>query len=209
MGLWRSGWLRRRQRWGKLSCHCSHQSDYSCRHWQPNLWTPIGHCSRLHLQTLLTPHVWTQVSASGTFPLNVSFICSEWPNPLTLIWVLIFIKNVVILDCRSFETQLSRVEAELLRREAPPSYGQLIAQGLIPPVEDFPVCSGNQVHIHISVHLWLIHMMLLWLEAITIKLFKTWRKNVWQGHSLRRFISLLLYDTLDKSFWNLVLLFVG
>lgn len=47
--------------------------------------------------------------------------------------------------CRSFETQLSRVEAELLRREAPPSYGQLIAQGLIPPVEDFPVCSGSQV----------------------------------------------------------------
>jgi len=40
---------------------------------------------------------------------------------------------------------LSRVEAELLRREAPPSYGQLIAQGLIPPVEDFPVCSPNQV----------------------------------------------------------------
>ena len=47
---------------------------------------------------------------------------------------------------RSFETQLSRVEAELLRREAPPSYGQLIAQGLIPPVEDFPVCSPNQVY---------------------------------------------------------------
>ena len=46
---------------------------------------------------------------------------------------------------RSFETHLSRVEAELLRREAPPSYGQLIAQGLIPPVEDFPVCSPNQV----------------------------------------------------------------
>uniref|UniRef100_A0A8C5DJ53 Low density lipoprotein receptor-related protein 12 n=1 Tax=Gouania willdenowi TaxID=441366 RepID=A0A8C5DJ53_GOUWI len=40
---------------------------------------------------------------------------------------------------QSFETQLSRVEAELLRREAPPSYGQLIAQGLIPPVDDFPV----------------------------------------------------------------------
>lgn len=37
------------------------------------------------------------------------------------------------------------MEAELLRREAPPSYGQLIAQGLIPPVEDFPVCSGSQV----------------------------------------------------------------
>lgn len=50
--------------------------------------------------------------------------------------------------CRSFETQLSRVEAELLRREAPPSYGQLIAQGLIPPVEDFPVCSGSQVVTH-------------------------------------------------------------
>ncbi|KAL0962614.1 hypothetical protein UPYG_G00342680, partial [Umbra pygmaea] len=50
-----------------------------------------------------------------------------------------------MFERRSFETQLSRVEAELLRREAPPSYGQLIAQGLIPPVEDFPVCSGNQL----------------------------------------------------------------
>ncbi|TDG95892.1 hypothetical protein EPR50_G00244190 [Perca flavescens] len=49
-----------------------------------------------------------------------------------------------MFERRSFETQLSRVEAELLRREAPPSYGQLIAQGLIPPVEDFPVCSGSQ-----------------------------------------------------------------
>lgn len=56
--------------------------------------------------------------------------------------------SCVIGHCRSFETQLSRVEAELLRREAPPSYGQLIAQGLIPPVEDFPVCSGSQVEIH-------------------------------------------------------------
>lgn len=53
---------------------------------------------------------------------------------------------------RSFETHLSRVEAELLRREAPPSYGQLIAQGLIPPVEDFPVCSPNQVRFQKSRH---------------------------------------------------------
>uniref|UniRef100_A0A8C5DGW1 Low density lipoprotein receptor-related protein 12 n=1 Tax=Gouania willdenowi TaxID=441366 RepID=A0A8C5DGW1_GOUWI len=52
-----------------------------------------------------------------------------------------------LMVCRSFETQLSRVEAELLRREAPPSYGQLIAQGLIPPVDDFPVCSGNQASV--------------------------------------------------------------
>ncbi|XP_034016613.1 low-density lipoprotein receptor-related protein 12 [Thalassophryne amazonica] len=52
-----------------------------------------------------------------------------------------------IFERRSFETQLSRVEAELLRREAPPSYGQLIAQGLIPPVDDFPVCSGNQASV--------------------------------------------------------------
>ncbi|XP_071223393.1 low-density lipoprotein receptor-related protein 12-like [Salvelinus alpinus] len=52
-----------------------------------------------------------------------------------------------MFERRSFETQLSRVEAELLRREAPPSYGQLIAQGLIPPVEDFPVCSGNQASV--------------------------------------------------------------
>ncbi|XP_037119725.1 low-density lipoprotein receptor-related protein 12 [Syngnathus acus] len=52
-----------------------------------------------------------------------------------------------VSERRSFETQLSRVEAELLRREAPPSYGQLIAQGLIPPVEDFPVCSGSQASV--------------------------------------------------------------
>uniref|UniRef100_A0A3Q3DLK4 Low density lipoprotein receptor-related protein 12 n=1 Tax=Hippocampus comes TaxID=109280 RepID=A0A3Q3DLK4_HIPCM len=52
-----------------------------------------------------------------------------------------------MFERRSFETQLSRVEAELLRREAPPSYGQLIAQGLIPPVEDFPICSGSQASV--------------------------------------------------------------
>lgn len=52
-----------------------------------------------------------------------------------------------MFERRSFETQLSRVEAELLRREAPPSYGQLIAQGLIPPVDDFPVCSGSQASV--------------------------------------------------------------
>ncbi|XP_068091010.1 low-density lipoprotein receptor-related protein 12 [Hyperolius riggenbachi] len=52
-----------------------------------------------------------------------------------------------MFERRSFETQLSRVEADLLRREAPPSYGQLIAQGLIPPVEDFPVCSPSQASV--------------------------------------------------------------
>lgn len=46
---------------------------------------------------------------------------------------------------RAFETQMTRLEAEFVRREAPPSYGQLIAQGLIPPVEDFPVYSASQV----------------------------------------------------------------
>ncbi|XP_055990400.1 low-density lipoprotein receptor-related protein 10 isoform X2 [Sorex fumeus] len=33
---------------------------------------------------------------------------------------------------------LSRMEAEMVQQQAPPSYGQLIAQGAIPPVEDFP-----------------------------------------------------------------------
>ncbi|KAM4536855.1 low-density lipoprotein receptor-related protein 10 [Odontesthes bonariensis] len=33
---------------------------------------------------------------------------------------------------------ISRQEAELIQQQAPPSYGQLIAQGIIPPVEDFP-----------------------------------------------------------------------
>lgn len=49
---------------------------------------------------------------------------------------------------RAFETQMTRLEAEFVRREAPPSYGQLIAQGLIPPVEDFPVYNASQVWRH-------------------------------------------------------------
>ncbi|XP_063802059.1 low-density lipoprotein receptor-related protein 3 isoform X2 [Pseudophryne corroboree] len=48
-------------------------------------------------------------------------------------------------EYRAFETQMTRLEAEFVRREAPPSYGQLIAQGLIPPVEDFPAVSDSQV----------------------------------------------------------------
>ncbi|XP_067389208.1 low-density lipoprotein receptor-related protein 10 [Emydura macquarii macquarii] len=39
---------------------------------------------------------------------------------------------------------LSRGDAQLVRQEAPPSYGQLIAQGLIPPLEDFPTDSPGQ-----------------------------------------------------------------
>ncbi|XP_075432481.1 low-density lipoprotein receptor-related protein 3 isoform X1 [Ascaphus truei] len=48
-------------------------------------------------------------------------------------------------EYRAFETQMTRLEAEFVSREAPPSYGQLIAQGLIPPVEDFPVFNDSQV----------------------------------------------------------------
>ncbi|KAM6942728.1 low-density lipoprotein receptor-related protein 3 [Xenentodon cancila] len=47
-------------------------------------------------------------------------------------------------EYRAFETQMTRMEAEFVQREAPPSYGQLIAQGLIPPVEDFPVYNPTQ-----------------------------------------------------------------
>nr|XP_006003687.1 PREDICTED: low-density lipoprotein receptor-related protein 3 [Latimeria chalumnae] len=50
-------------------------------------------------------------------------------------------------EYRAFETQMTRLEAEFVRREAPPSYGQLIAQGLIPPVEDFPVYSASQASV--------------------------------------------------------------
>lgn len=38
---------------------------------------------------------------------------------------------------------LSRMEAEIVQQQAPPSYGQLIAQGAIPPVEDFPTENPN------------------------------------------------------------------
>ncbi|XP_056135385.1 low-density lipoprotein receptor-related protein 3 [Lampris incognitus] len=50
-------------------------------------------------------------------------------------------------EYRAFETQMTRLEAEFVQREAPPSYGQLIAQGLIPPVEDFPVYNPAQVSV--------------------------------------------------------------
>lgn len=40
---------------------------------------------------------------------------------------------------------ISRLEAEMIQQQAPPSYGQLIAQGIIPPVEDFPTESPNEV----------------------------------------------------------------
>ncbi|MEQ2179702.1 hypothetical protein GOODEAATRI_027853 [Goodea atripinnis] len=39
---------------------------------------------------------------------------------------------------------ISRMEAELIQQQAPPSYGQLIAQGIIPPVEDFPTENPNE-----------------------------------------------------------------
>uniref|UniRef100_A0A6I8NHQ1 LDL receptor related protein 10 n=1 Tax=Ornithorhynchus anatinus TaxID=9258 RepID=A0A6I8NHQ1_ORNAN len=38
---------------------------------------------------------------------------------------------------------LSRMEAEMVQQQAPPSYGQLIAQGAIPAVEDFPTENPN------------------------------------------------------------------
>lgn len=39
---------------------------------------------------------------------------------------------------------ISRMEAEMIQQQAPPSYGQLIAQGIIPPVEDFPTENPNE-----------------------------------------------------------------
>lgn len=42
---------------------------------------------------------------------------------------------------------ISRQEAELIQQQAPPSYGQLIAQGIIPPVEDFPTENPNEVRV--------------------------------------------------------------
>ncbi|MEE6527878.1 hypothetical protein FKM82_029590, partial [Ascaphus truei] len=56
--------------------------------------------------------------------------------------------------CRLYSTRareysvfapLSRMDAELIQQQAPPSYGQLIAQGAIPPVPDFPTESPSDV----------------------------------------------------------------
>lgn len=46
---------------------------------------------------------------------------------------------------------ITRQEAELIQQQAPPSYGQLIAQGIIPPVEDFPTENPNEVRALVTV----------------------------------------------------------
>jgi hypothetical protein len=51
----------------------------------------------------------------------------------------------VALLSSSIFAPLSRMEAEIVQQQAPPSYGQLIAQGAIPPVEDFPTENPNDV----------------------------------------------------------------
>lgn len=48
------------------------------------------------------------------------------------------------LSCSIF-APLTRMEAEIVQQQAPPSYGQLIAQGAIPPVDDFPTENPNDV----------------------------------------------------------------
>lgn len=50
-------------------------------------------------------------------------------------------------EYRAFDTPMTRLEADFVQREAPPSYGQLIAQGLIPPVDDFPVYNPSQASV--------------------------------------------------------------
>lgn len=49
------------------------------------------------------------------------------------------------LSSHSMFAPINRHEAELIQQQAPPSYGQLIAQGIIPPVEDFPIENPNEV----------------------------------------------------------------
>ncbi len=53
--------------------------------------------------------------------------------------------TVIVSFPRSLFAPISRQEAELIQQQAPPSYGQLIAQGIIPPVEDFPTENPNEV----------------------------------------------------------------
>lgn len=55
------------------------------------------------------------------------------------------ILQIVCVCCCSMFAPISRQEAQLIQQQAPPSYGQLIAQGVIPPVEDFPTENPNEV----------------------------------------------------------------
>lgn len=54
-------------------------------------------------------------------------------------------KLTLIFSSDSLFAPISRQEAELIQQQAPPSYGQLIAQGIIPPVDDFPTENPNEV----------------------------------------------------------------
>uniref|UniRef100_A0A8B9IT77 CUB domain-containing protein n=1 Tax=Amazona collaria TaxID=241587 RepID=A0A8B9IT77_9PSIT len=51
------------------------------------------------------------------------------------------------LRTRNTGKHLAFLEAEFVRQEAPSSYGQLTAQGLISPVEDFPVYNASQASV--------------------------------------------------------------
>ncbi len=79
----------------------------------------------------------------SSFPFKKNFVFLRFLNGINqhLYKIALFVP----LSHRAFETQMTRLEAEFVQREAPPSYGQLIAQGLIPPVDDFPVYNPTQV----------------------------------------------------------------
>lgn len=74
-------------------------------------------------------------------------VISAFPQRLVTMfsWRICLSMVFFFVSCRAFETQMTRMEAEFVQREAPPSYSQLIAQGLIPPVDDFPAYNATQV----------------------------------------------------------------
>uniref|UniRef100_A0A8I3W187 LDL receptor related protein 10 n=1 Tax=Callithrix jacchus TaxID=9483 RepID=A0A8I3W187_CALJA len=117
---------------------CGDGSDeaghHSSSHWQSSVWPAPGHRPGLHLQALCHSHPGVQ----GQVQILKAVSREEGPQ-------MTFGKAMAQLQPAwpSIFAPLSRMEAEIVQQQAPPSYGQLIAQGAIPPVEDFPTENPN------------------------------------------------------------------
>lgn len=129
------GLLGRERREGLPGSHAP-ESDHGGSDRQPGVQPAAGHRTRMRSQATLAPEQRVQVEDVSALRQRCVTVFS---------WRLCVSMVFFFVSRRAFETQMTRMEAEFVQREAPPSYSQLIAQGLIPPVDDFPAYNATQV----------------------------------------------------------------
>lgn len=80
LGVWRARWLWGWKWWRKLPSNCTHTSNHCRCYRESDLRPAAGHCSGLHLQTVLTQDVWAQVSE------EVSWVDSQTKAKIEIDW---------------------------------------------------------------------------------------------------------------------------